>query len=440
MDGWLTVKIIGSKPCPRVLVWGIEADSELGVFISKVAPTFKFVASNIDLKLIRLAEWDAVILHGDPPTNPSLHGNIKAIQFGGPSITGYFSTNPYSWNNVGAIVGSVATEFSIPDGVPDGVHELILKSLLPLLQSELAHYIIKQDNVNGFQFAVQDVIEPFIVDADGHPLAGRVLLPGREWWWLPDETSNKEMWIAAAFSEWSKTDPDKFPPDPIWVERPQWQTKAEREAISSLTSLREERARVLADLDKRELELVQQYEGMRREADQRERRLLTAQGNDLVQEVQAALEEIGFKVQDVDVEQAPKGTLLEDLRIEDAEASDWIALAEVRGYTGGAKVSDLQRIGRFVEHYIRAEKKGPSARWYIVNHNLKMDPSARPPVLGGGAEDVAIFEDAGGLIIDTRVLFTIREQVRTGAVERAAARQSIRDAKGILRYPEQENS
>lgn len=163
--------------------------------------------------------------------------------------------------------------------------------------------------------------------------------------------------------------------------------------------------------------------------------MLTAQGGELVTEVQAALEEIGFRVVDVDETQAPTGTLLEDLRIEDPGVNNWISLAEVRGYTGGAKVNDLQRIGRFVEHYIRTTGQPPSARWYIVNHNLNMDPSARPPVLAGGAEDVAIFEDADGLVIDTRVPFIVRDQVRTGAVELETARRMLREAKGILRWP-----
>lgn len=126
--------------------------------------------------------------------------------------------------------------------------------------------------------------------------------------------------------------------------------------------------------------------------------------------------------------------MLEDLRIQDSTNDGWIALAEVRGYASGAKVSDFQRIGRFAEHYIRTAGKEPSARWYIVNHNLNMDPSARPAVLAGSVEDITIFGESGGLVIDTRVLFAIRDQVRAGIAEPENARQAIREATGILTW------
>jgi hypothetical protein len=431
------MEIIGSKPSPRILAWGISPESKLGVFINEIAPTVRFVQNVDDLRLVRQTEWDALILSGDPPTEATGQGlqeHLKVIQFGGSSITGYATTNPSDWIQIGIVLGSVATEFIIPEDIPSGIHRLVSAALLPWLQSRTANEMIIQKQSVGLG-KVRDVITPFVMDADGRPLAGFIKLRSREWWWLPEETPNKDMWVAAALSEWSKSDPEKFPPEPIWVKRPQWQTKKERDAASTLETLREERDRVLADLQRREQELARQYEDSRREADRRDRRLLTAQGDALVEEVHASLEEIGFKVQDMDVEQAPKGILLEDLRVEDPVDNDWIALAEVRGYAGGAKVSDFQRIGRFVEHYIRTEGRAPSARWYIVNHNLNTDPSARPSVLAGGAEDVSIFESAGGLVIDTRILFTIRDQVRTGTLELEAARRSIRDAKGILRLP-----
>ena len=328
----------------------------------------------------------------------------------------------------------MATEFVILDNIPVAVRKLVSTSLLPLLQSQDANYVIAQQGNVGAAFMQSDWISPFIVDGDRQPLAGSITVHDHEWWWLPGNTPDKNVWVVTALSEWSKSDPEKFPPDPVWIERPQWQTKEERDATSELKAMREKRDRLLAELESREQELTQKYTESRREADRCERRLLTAQGNSLVEEVQAALKEIGFNVRDVDVDQAPKGTLLEDLRIEDPSDSGWISLAEVRGYTGGAKVSDLQRIGRFVEHYIRTEGKAPSARWYIVNHNLNMDPSARPPVLAGSAEDVSIFADANGLVIDTRILFKIRDQVQVRMVEPEAARQSLREEKGIMNW------
>jgi hypothetical protein len=275
----------------------------------------------------------------------------------------------------------------------------------------------------------------FVADADGQMLAGYIEDKTRQWWWLPANAPDKNTWITAAFSEWSKIRPEIFPAHAVWTERPQWQTMEERKAVEDLRNMREERDRALADFSQRERILTDQYERARSEADRTERRLLTAQGTDLVDEVKAALEEIGFKVWNADEEFAVKGDLLEDLRIEDPDTPGWISLAEVRGYAGGAKVSDFQRIGRFVERYVRMEGKPPSARWYIVNYSLNMDPSARPMVFAGNAEDVSLFSDAGGLVIDTRLLFAICDQVRIGAVESQIARQSLRQARGIASLP-----
>lgn len=318
MDGpvehgwWLDVQIIGSKPRPRVLVWGIEPSSELGIFINEIAPTVRFVGHVTDMKFVRQAEWDAVILSGDPPAGsaamgpgPSFEDNLMVIQFGGSNIAGYLTHNPIGWVRIGSAVGSVATEFVVADDASPRIRKLVFSTLLPWLQAQTANDVIIQTNTGTGKTI--DLIKPFIMDADRRPLAGSIELGGREWWWLPRETPNKDMWIATALSEWSKSDPTKFPAEPIWVDRPQWQTKNERDALLTLDLLRQERDRVIADLLQREQELTRKYDDSRREADRRERRLLTAQGSELVEEVHAALEEIGFKVQEMDVEQVSKG-------------------------------------------------------------------------------------------------------------------------------------
>jgi hypothetical protein len=427
------MEIIGTKPKPRVLIWGIEASSDLYEFISKISPTTRIVENDSDLRLIRQAEWDAAISFGEQPRNPSWQEHLKVIQFDGKYITGYMQKNPDSWVQISANRGSVATEF-IAHEWPAEIRKLISTSFLPWLQTSYIKDVVTQINMHSLNIVSSDVIHPFVSDADGLPLAARIDVGVQEIWWLPAETPDKPRWILAAFNEWSKSDPGGFPPDPLWIDRPKWQTQAERQAASDLAALEKERDTVLAELQKREIDLVRRLEESRLDADQRDRRLLTAQGNQLVEEVKAALEEIGFIVQDVDAEQAPKGILLEDLRVQDREATNWIALAEVRGYSGGAKVNDFQRIGRFVEHYIRTEGKEPSARWYIVNHNLNTDPDTRLAVLTGASEDVAIFAQSAGLVIDTRVLFVIRDEVRTGIAEQVAAKQHIRDSKGILSW------
>jgi hypothetical protein len=201
----------------------------------------------------------------------------------------------------------------------------------------------------------------------------------------------------------------------------------------AITDFVNEKAVILADLDQREALLHRELDERRERADRADRRLLTAQGDDLRAEVISALKDIGFTVTDVDTEAAKKGDLLEDLRVTDPDSPGWIALAEVRGYGAGAKVSDLQRIGRFVERYIKAEGKPPSSRWYVVNHHIGWDPSIRPTPLASNREEVELFSEVDGLVIDTRSLFTIRHEVRTGLKTEALARRSFRESRGWYR-------
>jgi hypothetical protein len=117
----------------------------------------------------------------------------------------------------------------------------------------------------------------------------------------------------------------------------------------------------------------------------------------------------------------------------DPDSPDWLALVEVRGYLRGAQAKDLLRIERFVQRYQRENRgEAPSARWYIVNQFLGTDPSARPDPLASNPEEVAIFAEAGGLVIDTRTLFGAVQQVRAGHVEGGDARAQLLAATGVL--------
>jgi hypothetical protein len=332
-----TLNLIGSKPSPRVLVFGITADTALGLFIREVAPTVRYVESERELSLIRQVEWDAAIILNDPPSQPALAAHLMVLQFGGSNLMNYSKYNPPAWIQVIAKLGSVATEFIIPDSIPLAIHRLSATSLLPLLQSQSANMVVMHQNHHVGGTLSDKMDHSFAADADGQMLAGYIEDKTRQWWWLPANAPDKNTWITAAFSEWSKIWPEIFPAHAVWTERPQWQTMEERKAVEDLRNMREERDRALADFSQRERILTDQYERARSEADRTERRLLTAQGTDLVDEVKAALEEIGFKVWNADEEFAVKGDLLEDLRIEDPDTPGWISLAEVRGYAGGAK-------------------------------------------------------------------------------------------------------
>jgi hypothetical protein len=160
---------------------------------------------------------------------------------------------------------------------------------------------------------------------------------------------------------------------------------------------------------------------------------LTAQGEDLVAEVTAALSEIGFVVVDMDKERGDKGEKLEDLQVSDG---DWRGIVEVKGYGGRrtARTNDLLQIGRAVVRYVMSIGSPPNAQWYVVNQMAGSDPSQRPKPLAANPDDVATFAASGGLVIDTAELFRIREAVRRGELAALDARQLLKDSKGVFGY------
>ncbi len=188
-----------------------------------------------------------------------------------------------------------------------------------------------------------------------------------------------------------------------------------------------ERAR--AEAERVEQEAQETLRELREEVDQSERLLLTATGDVLVQAVKAALERLGFVVEDMDAKGSREK--LEDLHVRDG---DWLALCEVKGYTKGGSVTDIGKINRFVERYGRATGSWPDARWYVVNQFSGRDPSARMQLLRGQDEDVEEFAESDGLAIDTRSLFLLDKDVSEGRIEKDEARLKLRESVGRFGY------
>lgn len=157
--------------------------------------------------------------------------------------------------------------------------------------------------------------------------------------------------------------------------------------------------------------------------------MLTGTGDELVQAVAGALTRLGFVVEDRDAIGAREK--LEDLRVRDG---DWIALCEVKGYTKGGSVTDMVKINRFVERYVRDTNAWPDARWYVVNQFKDRDPSSRMQLLRGQDEDVEGFAESNGLAIDTRSLFLLDKAVANGEIDKGKARTLLREAVGRFGY------
>ena len=170
-------------------------------------------------------------------------------------------------------------------------------------------------------------------------------------------------------------------------------------------------------------------------ADGAERRLLTTNGGPLAAEVGNALAEFGFGVVDADGLPAHASAKQEDLRVSDGS---WACVAEVKGYPRrNAKANDLMQVDRAVRRFRDNQGRWPDAKWYVVNQSFETPPPERQRPLRGSPE-VSGFAEDGGLIIDTRDLFRLREAVRAGALTKGAARELLKNATDVFQYPHTE--
>src|SRR6266487_5019369 len=129
--------LIGTKPAPRILVWGIGVESDLARFIMTIAPTVKFLENLDDIATTRQLEWGAIIILGEsPPKAEIFESHLMAIQFGGVErILRYQVSNFDTRIEIRATGHSFATEFAIPDSLPPALRRLVESSLLPYVQS-----------------------------------------------------------------------------------------------------------------------------------------------------------------------------------------------------------------------------------------------------------------------------------------------------------------
>lgn len=415
------MSLIGEKPRPRVLMINVpEERADLVAAIASVAPTCMTVRSN-QLNQIREAEWDAAVVFGNVP---SLEPHVFVLAIG-PDYLQVNYPAPGWIVEVNFSGASVATELALPNGMDGKLKALVECDLVPLIRAEHRHMafrtVVRQSSISD---PPMPSAAPLLLDADGAVLAGQLERNGGQsvCWFLPDGVSLLD-WFLQAVRAWQKIAPDRFPEVSPWKQRTEWMTAQElglaRREEASLTSFTEAEHRRRQESD----ELRAASLAAASEADSTVRRMLTGTGSELVEAVTECLEVLGFRVEDVDLTKGDQANKLEDLRVH--HGSDWLALAEVKGYGGGAKSNDLLKLSRFVNRYIGEVGAPPSAVWYVVNHTIEQDPGTRSKPLAGVPDDVAEFALGQGLVIDTRDLFAAWRRVDLGQIEASLVAESL---------------
>ncbi|GAA4153793.1 hypothetical protein GCM10022286_00620 [Gryllotalpicola daejeonensis] len=246
--------------------------------------------------------------------------------------------------------------------------------------------------------------------------------------WLPHTArAHLKDWLLFAFGMWRERNPEMFPVTADWMSADEWSAPDEIRARNALTAFDEEEERRQAQAAEQRAELVAAMDST---ADHGTawRSLISETGEELVAAVKGALEYLGFTVIDSDALPENKDKKQEDLRVID---DGWVALAEVKGYTGSAKSNDLHQVTRAATTFALIEQRTPDALWYIPNTQREIDPSQRETALAGRDDDLASFaKEHDGCLIDTRDLFALRQRVATGECTAEEARALLKDTRG----------
>jgi hypothetical protein len=277
-----------------------------------------------------------------------------------------------------------------------------------------------------------------VEEATASPLACRYLRPSaagvrKGVAWLPHSAFRRPQWVRAILDEWATHDRDAFPNWGDWCEKAEWQTADERRITSTIRELEVERDTQLLSIAQRIGTATTELQRARRDADVGLRRLITAQGSDLVEQVALSLETIGFSVTRMDEAAEENEPRVEDLRLAiPGDTSGWTAIVEVRGYTRSThKLTDMHgRLGRFASLYQTETGRTPDRRAYVVNGEIDLRPENRQRPLAGCAEDVQEFSRADGLVIWSLDLY--RALVSLPPSEMHHVMRAIKDSTGCL--------
>lgn len=247
---------------------------------------------------------------------------------------------------------------------------------------------------------------------------------------LPPETTDHQRWLVSLLRHLREHDPERFPGDPDWQRQPGWAPPGLADALEERAALERERQKLVAELDARAAQIDAKVERLAVEAANGVQRLLTAQGDDLVQAVADVLTDIGFDVEDRDATIGGSAPKLEDLRLKDPDEPDWVCLVEVKGYTKGAKANDVQQIAlRPAQAFVEETGRTADRLWHVVNVWIESNPDTRGPSL---QNDPSIdgLASVRGAFIDTRELFRAWQEVQREPSSKSTVRARLRGAVG----------
>ena len=389
--------------------------------------------------------WQKALDHASQITSVGggAQEHLRVLQFGGDPVSVWRPASSHWSPLMPSLSESFGDEVHISPECPADLRGLVESTLVPRFQQKGSHRTVVdqwyQNSPDG-----PTAFTPLLTTSDGKPLAAIYSHPDiAEVWWVPVDEDQADTfdfvaWISAALEVWHREDPERFPGPPDWARSREWMTREELQLLVDVEEARAELERQQIELGEKVAAAESALADAQARHDDQERVLLTSQDAELVVAVHSALEGLGFDVEDIDQKRAEEDRerggrprpKLEDLRVVDPDTS-WQALTEVKGYVGGGKTTDFQKIGRFIGIY-QSQNNGslPDATWYVVNQFLRTPPDTRPLLMEHQAEDVNVFaETVNGVLVDTRDLFLLCQRVAHGELTKDEARRMLMNAR-----------
>lgn len=425
-------------PPPCVLVGGRDE----GVEDRITAAVSKYTESITPLRNTpRWKTWDSIVTIGNSPFLPALPDSreLRVVQIGGQAL-GSFRGSAGNRSGISGPASSLFESYSVlrtelkpghellpPRGLSEERANLVKRHIIPLLP-QYPH----ERAVLHRSYSIEDVEwEPLLENADGEAIAViyRPHRGAREVWYFPEEADQAlDAILRVAFTEWNAQDPNRFPSSPSWTSDARWMSADQQQRVLTLRneidSAREQIDHLTSAIRESEVKL----DVLSGDVEQSpQRKLLMATGDELVEAVAYALKAIEFDVVDLDALVSEGVAKTADLLVSE---DDWSAIVEVKGYAKGAKSNDLMDVMKHRRAYERRHGCVAGRMWYVANIFRTQSPESRPEIFAGADDQLDSFADPDGLVIDTRELFDLLNQVESGAVSPSAARAVLKNSTG----------
>ena len=401
--------IKGKRLRPRVGIVGNFSQSEIERFL-EIFPTIWVAKDYLDLSnKINFKEIDLLVVGDNFRELPKWYNQIHVICFCYELPNGFIGPNGCWIRSIGP---STTEEFELPplSLSLDRLRKTNLQDVKNFKCQQLITIEFHSSEAIQKMEASLQILKSNVLFSDPHSDCIYSFFyfsndTNKGLAWLPTSFLNKTEWCYAITKEWAKIDEDSFESFQNWEDDKEWMSLSELELVNKIESLEERKTEYIRAIDQEIADLNSKYTNEKISTNNFIRKLLTTQGEELVEIVSDSFSEIGFKVQKIDEQLEENQPKREDIRL---SISKWEAIVEIRGYDkSSGKTADLQRLNRFSELYFKENNRFPDKKIYVVNGQIELPPASRQLPLESSTEDIQIFAENNGLIISTIELFKV---------------------------------